>query len=152
MRTLSQKEEKSIEESIKVWNIIKPEWGVVILSRKDSKTRKREPVVSVSWVLAFISMAFVFPSPSYLQYIDWRVLGYLFALMLVAAGFRKMFVFTRFSGFLLRYAHTPRQVASLLVWITFFSSMGITNDVALIPLAPSLSWCFPFAMKRNPFS
>ncbi len=150
MRTLSQKEEKSIEESIKVWNGINPEWGVVILSRKDSKTRKREPVVSVSWVLAFISMAFVFPSPSYLQYIDWRVLGYLFALMLVAAGFRKMFVFTRFSGFLLRYAPTPRQVASLLVWITFFSSMGITNDVALITFVPLTIVVFSLCNEKKP--
>ncbi|MBI9094636.1 MAG: hypothetical protein JEY71_07125 [Sphaerochaeta sp.] len=111
---------------------------------------KREPVVSISWVLAFLSMAFVFPSPSYLQYIDWRVLGCLFALMLVVAGFRKMFVFTRFSSFLLRYAHTPRQVASLLVVLTFFSSMGITNDVALITFVPLTIVVFSLCNEEKP--
>lgn len=97
---------------------------------------RRDPVLSVSWVLALVSMVFVIPSPSYFQYIDWKVLGCLFALMLVVAGLRKMYVFTKISTLLLHFAHTPRQVASLLVGITFFTSMGITNDVALITFVP----------------
>jgi len=56
---------------------------------------RRDPVLSVSWVLALVSMVFVIPSPSYFQYIDWKVLGCLFALMLVVAGLRKMYVFTK---------------------------------------------------------
>lgn len=111
---------------------------------------KKEPVLSISWVLAFISMAFVFPSPSYLHYIDWKVLGCLFALMLVVAGFRKMFLFTKISTWLLHFAHNPRQVASMLVGLTFFASMGITNDVALITFVPLTIVMFSLCNETKP--
>ncbi|NBK22406.1 MAG: citrate transporter [Spirochaetia bacterium] len=111
---------------------------------------RREPVLSISWVLALISMAFVLPSPSYVQYIDWKVLGCLFALMLVVAGFRKMYFFTKFSTVLLRYAHTPRQVASMLVGLTFFTSMAITNDVALITFVPLTIVVFSLCNEQKP--
>ncbi len=111
---------------------------------------RREPVLSMSWVLALISMAFVLPSPSYVRYIDWKVLGCLFALMLVVAGFRKMYLFTAFSTVLLRYAHTPRQVASMLVGLTFFTSMAITNDVALITFVPLTIVVFSLCNAQKP--
>lgn len=111
---------------------------------------KREPVLSISWVLAFTSMAFVLPSPSYLHYVDRKVLLCLFALMLVVAGLRKMYLFTKLSTVLLRLAHHPRQVASHLVWITFFSSMAITNDVALITFVPLTIVVFSLCNDQKP--
>jgi len=111
---------------------------------------KREPVLAISWVLALISMAFVPPSPSYMQYIDWKVLGCLFALMLVVAGFRKMYFFTTLSTLLLHFAHNPRQVASMLVGLTFFTSMAITNDVALITFVPLTIVVFSLCNEQKP--
>ena len=111
---------------------------------------KREPVLSISWVLAFTSMAFVLPSPSYLHYVDWKVLGCLFALMLVVAGLRKMYLFTKLSTVLLRLAHNPRQVAAMLVGLTFFSSMVITNDVALITFVPLTIVVFSLCNDQKP--
>lgn len=111
---------------------------------------QKEPVLAISWVLALISMAFIPPSLSYVQYIDWKVLGCLFALMLVVAGFRGMYFFTKLSTVLLHFAHTPRQVASMLVWITFFTSMMITNDVALITFVPLTIVVFSLCNERKP--
>ena len=111
---------------------------------------KRESVVTISSLLALISMAFVPPSLKYLHYIDWKVLGCLFSLMLVVAGFRKMHVFTKLSGLLLRLAHTPRQVSALLVGMTFFMSMGITNDVALITFVPLTIVVFSLCNEPRP--
>lgn len=111
---------------------------------------KREPVVSISWVLALISMPFVPPSLSYLQYIDWKVLGCLFALMLVVAGLRKMYFFTKLSTILLQFSHNPRQVATMLVGLTFFSSMAITNDVALITFVPLTIVVFSLCNETKP--
>ena len=54
---------------------------------------KKEIVLTVSFVLAIISMIFVTPNEKYFDYIDFRTLGLLFSLMTVMAGFNKMGVF-----------------------------------------------------------
>lgn len=110
----------------------------------------KEPVLSLSWILAVLSMILVPPSSSYLQYIDWKVLGCLFSLMVVVSGFRKMFLLTKLSSLLLQFAHSPRQVASVLVGITFFTSMGITNDVALITFVPLTIVVFSLCNDEKP--
>ncbi|MDD3457794.1 MAG: citrate transporter, partial [Sphaerochaeta sp.] len=61
---------------------------------------QKEPVLSIALVLACISLFFVPPSMGYIDYIDWKTLGCLFALMLVVAGFRKMYLFTKLSTIL----------------------------------------------------
>lgn len=111
---------------------------------------QKEPVLSIALVLACISLFFVPPSMGYIDYIDWKTLGCLFALMLVVAGFRKMYLFTKLSTILLRYAHTPRQVSMILVGVTFFSSMLVTNDVALITFVPLTIVVFSLCKETRP--
>lgn len=48
---------------------------------------KKEIVLTLSFVLAIISMIFVAPNEKYFDYIDFRTLGLLFSLMTVMAGF-----------------------------------------------------------------
>jgi Na+/H+ antiporter NhaD/arsenite permease-like protein len=97
---------------------------------------KREPVLMVSSFFALVSMILVPPSLLYIHYIDFKVLGCLFCLMLVVSGFQKIFLFNHIASFLLTFAHNPRQVSMVLVALTFFSSMAITNDVSLITFVP----------------
>ncbi|ADY13238.1 SLC13 family permease [Sphaerochaeta globosa] len=111
---------------------------------------QKEPVLSIALVLAFFSLFLVPPNIGYSEYIDWKTLGCLFALMLVVAGFRKMFVFTKLSSILLHYSHTPRQVSLILVGITFFSSMLVTNDVALITFVPLTIVVFTVCKETKP--
>lgn len=110
---------------------------------------KKEIVLTLSFVLAIISMIFVAPNEKYFDYIDFRTLGLLFSLMTVMAGFNKMGVFKVIAEYLLNKAKTMRGVTLLLVLLCFFSSMLITNDVALITFVPFTIVLLKLADKQS---
>lgn len=97
---------------------------------------KKETVLCIAAFLALFSMFFVPPSAAYLSYLDFRVLALLFCLMLVVAGLQKIGLFHYLGFSLLKKAKHTRGLASLLILLCFFSSMLITNDVALITFVP----------------
>lgn len=97
---------------------------------------KKEAVLCAALFLAVISMFFVFPDKEYAGYIDFRTLGILFSLMTVMEGLKSIGVFRFTAEGLLERAGTVRSVAMILVGLCFFSSMIITNDVALITFVP----------------
>ena len=97
---------------------------------------KREKVLTVSLILAAASMFFVPPDRGYLDYIDLRVLGLLFSLMLLVRGFQRAGLFDLLTDRLFGSVHSSRQLALTLVLLCFFTSMIITNDVALITFVP----------------
>lgn len=95
-----------------------------------------ETVLAISAVLALGSMAVIPPDSQYLSYIDFKVLVLLFCLMIVVAGFRKMGLFTFFGKWLAGKASDTRSLTAVLVFLCFFTSMLITNDVALLTFVP----------------
>ena len=97
---------------------------------------KQETVLAVATILAVISAFFVPPSKEYLEYIDWRVLGILLSLMIIMAGLQKTGLFDSIGAKLLGKTSTTRQLAFILVFLCFFFSMLITNDVALFTFVP----------------
>ena len=97
---------------------------------------KKDPVLYASCLIAAISAFFVAPSAAYMGYIDWHVLGLLLALMLAVAGLKEVGVFDFLVERLLCLVHTTRTLTLTLVAVCFFSSMLITNDVALITFVP----------------
>ena len=97
---------------------------------------KKDPVLYAALAAAVISAFFVPPSPEYLHYLDVRVLCLLLSLMLAVAGLQKAGVFGYLVDKLLRLARSTRALAVILVAVCFFSSMLITNDVALITFVP----------------
>lgn len=97
---------------------------------------KQETVLAVATILAVISAFFVPPSREYLEYIDWRVLGILLSLMIIMAGLQKTGLFDSIGAKLLGKTSTTRQLAFILVFLCFFFSMLITNDVALFTFVP----------------
>lgn len=97
---------------------------------------KQETVLVVATVLAVISAFFVAPSEAYLEYIDWRVLGILLSLMIIMTGLQKTGLFDSIGAKLLRKTANTRQLAFILVFLCFFFSMLITNDVALFTFVP----------------
>ena len=111
--------------------------------------KKKEIVLTVSFVLAIISMIFVTPNEKYFDYIDFRTLGLLFSLMTVMAGFNKMGVFKVIAEYLLNKVNTMRSVTLSLVLLCFFSSMIITNDVALITFVPFTIVLLKLADKQS---
>ncbi len=97
---------------------------------------KKEPVLTISALAAAVSCVLVPPDAAYLGYIDLRTLALLYCLMLVVAGLREAGAFTRLAHVLCKRARTARGMGMLLVAMTFFSSMLITNDVALLTFVP----------------
>lgn len=97
---------------------------------------KKEIVFCLAGVLAIATAFVVHPSKAYFDYIDFRVLALLLSLMLVVAGLRSFGIFTKIIESLSARIKSTRILELLLVFICFFSSMIITNDVALITFVP----------------
>lgn len=107
-----------------------------MLVRKIVNFAKRETVLFAAVLLAFGSMVCVPPDMQYLSYIDYRVLALLFCLMTVMEGFKSTGFFAAVAGKLLEKVKTFRQLYLVLVFLCFFTSMWITNDVALLTFVP----------------
>ena len=97
---------------------------------------KNEIVLIISFVLALISAFIVTPNAGYIDYIDFRTLALLLCLMAVMAGLNGLGVFRFLASKLLSLATTTRSLTLWLCMLCFFSSMIITNDVALITFVP----------------
>jgi len=97
---------------------------------------KREPVFVISAAAAIFSCFLVPPDGQYLYYMDFRTLSLLYALMLVVAGLREAGAFTHLAHVVCIRAGNTRSMGMLLTGLTFFSSMLITNDVALLTFVP----------------
>ena len=97
---------------------------------------KREAILCLAALAAVLSALWVYPSPEYIHYFDWRTLSQLFCLMLVVAGFQSLGIFSACIHRLLKHIRNTRQLAALLVLACFFTSMLITNDVALLTFVP----------------
>ena len=108
----------------------------MIVVQKIVNILKKETVLVIASLLAVISMFLVKPNMGYVDYIDFRVLGILFCLMIVMAKFQKLGVFSLIAYRLLKKTGNTRQLVCVLVFLCFFSSMFITNDVALLTFVP----------------
>lgn len=97
---------------------------------------KKDAVLTISWVLAIISMLFIKPDKAYAGYIDWRSLGILWSLMIITKGYMQNGIFEKIGHALLARTRKMWQLIAVLVGQNFFSSMIITNDVSLITFVP----------------
>ena len=95
-----------------------------------------ETVLCAAWALALVSMFLVPPSLDYWSYIDWHTLGLLFSLMSVMAGLQGLGLFRYLGEAMLNKTATSRQLEGALIFLPFFASMVVTNDVALITFVP----------------
>lgn len=97
---------------------------------------KKEAVLCISGILALISCFIVPPSAAYSEYVDFRVLILLFCLMLVVAGIGETGAFTVICEALLKKFRSLKSAGLVLVLLSFFMSMLLTNDVALVTIVP----------------
>lgn len=104
--------------------------------QKIMKILKEETVLAIASLLAVLSMFLIKPNVGYVEYIDFRVLGILFCLMIVMAKFQELGIFSLIAYRLLKKTGNTRQLVFVLVFLCFFSSMIITNDVALLTFVP----------------
>ena len=97
---------------------------------------RKDPVLVVAIVLALCSCAAVPPDAAYAEYVDLRTIGMLFSLMTIMCGLSRLGVFRIACRHLLGVVRGPRRLALALTLLAFFSSMLITNDVALVTFVP----------------
>lgn len=94
---------------------------------------KKEAVLVVATVLAIITSFFSTPK---IEYIDFKVLVLLFNLMVVVAAFKELKVLDSIAMWLLSRCTSYKSITFTLVFLTFFASTLVTNDVALITFVP----------------
>lgn len=97
---------------------------------------KKEAVLIIALFLAFISCFFVSPDTAYFGYIDFKTICLLFCLMATMCGFSSAGVFFFSADQLIKRTKTSRGIVGTLVFLCFFFSAVITNDVALITFVP----------------
>lgn len=110
---------------------------------------KKEAVFTISLVCALSSVIFVPIDKEYIGYIDLRVLCLLFSLMAVVSGFKSIGIFRLMTSKLSKIKN-GRILGVSLVLLTFFSSMLVTNDVALIVFVPfTISMLVELGLNRS---
>jgi len=97
---------------------------------------QKETVLFIAALCAAATMFLVPPSMEYIHYIDFRVLCLLLCLMAVVAGFKSVGAFQWLTFQLLRRIKKGSALSLTLVMLPFFSSMLVTNDVALLIFIP----------------
>lgn len=97
------------------------------------KIFRRDIVFTISLVLALLSCFLYAPK---LQYIDFKVLASLFNLMIVVKAFETLKLLDKFAVSILNKCGNSRRISFVLIMLCFFSSMLITNDVALLTFVP----------------
>ena len=96
----------------------------------------RDSVLVISIFVALVSCLLVPPDAGYATYIDWHTLVLLFSLMTVVAGLRFLGVIRILGEWVVARMYSKAMIATALILLTFFCSMFITNDVALITFVP----------------
>lgn len=97
---------------------------------------KNQTVLVIAFLTAVVTMFIIPPNAGYLDYININVLVQLFCLMASVGGFRSMGVFENIADFLLKKAGNIRRLGFIFMLVCFFSSMLVTNDVALLTFIP----------------
>ena len=110
--------------------------GGIALIKQIKNYFARETVFCVAAACAVLTMFIIPPDKEYLHYIDFRVLCLLLCLMSVVAGLKTIGLFHWLTYQLLHRIHSGRALSVMLVLLPFFSSMFVTNDVALIIFIP----------------
>lgn len=110
---------------------------------------KREIVTVISFFLAVFSIILVRPDKSYLSYIDFNTIKTLFLLMLVVGIIREMNIFYILGAKLVELVDNVKMITLIFICLCFFSSMLITNDVALITFVPFTIEVFNMIKKRQ---
>ncbi|MDQ6598637.1 anion transporter [Bacillus salipaludis] len=110
---------------------------VLTQNAKNSKLKlaflKKDLVFTISLILAMASSLI---HPPRLEYINFKVLVSLFNLMLAIKAFEELKLLDRFAIGIVNKCKSSKQVSAILILLCFFTSMLVTNDVALITFVP----------------
>lgn len=94
---------------------------------------KKEKVFCISLLLAIFTSFLIQPKVSY---INFKVIVLLFNLMIIISALENLKVMDKIAIGVLSKCNNTRTVSKIFIIITFFASMLVTNDVALLTFVP----------------
>ncbi len=97
---------------------------------------KKNAVLCIALVCAFITMCIVPPDKAYLGYFDLKTLTCLFCVLAVVCAFRNIRFFYVLAKQIVKLFKNTRACILALVYVTFIGSMLIANDMALLTFLP----------------
>ena len=97
---------------------------------------KSNVVLLVALVAAGITCIFVPFDEAYADYFDWSTLVCLFCTLAVVAAFKNIRFFVWLADVIVRRFKNMRNITLALVFVTFFGSMIMANDMALVTFLP----------------
>lgn len=94
---------------------------------------KKEKVFCISLMLSIFTSFLVQPKMSY---INFKVIVLLFNLMIIISALKELKFMDKIAVTVLSKCKNTRRISLIFIVITFFASMLVTNDVALITFVP----------------
>ncbi len=97
---------------------------------------KHNAVFCITAVLALVTCFIIPPDGEYIGYFDFKTLTCLFCTLAVVCALKNIRFFTILARSIVRKSGTLRMAVTTLIFITFFGSMLIANDMALLTFLP----------------
>ena len=97
---------------------------------------KTNIVLVIAALAAAITSVIVPPDSQYLSYLDFKTLTCLFCTLAVVCALKNIKFFTTIATAIVKASGNLRTAVTALVFITYFGSMLIANDMALITFLP----------------
>ncbi len=119
---------------------------VQIYKNQIIKFFRTETILVIAITLAILSSFITIPK---IEYIDFKVLFLLLNLMIIVAAFKDLKILDFIAVSILNKCTSYTSLCFSLIFITFFSSMLVTNDVALLTFVP-LTIIISKKIKVNP--
>ena len=96
----------------------------------------KNAVAVIAFCLACITSCIITPDREYIGYFDFKTLACLFATLAVVGALKNIRFFSVMAQKIVKMTGTVRGMITALVFITYFGSMLIANDMALITFLP----------------
>lgn len=97
---------------------------------------KKNAVLCIAILAAFVTALIVPPDKEYLKYFDWKTLTCLFCVLAVVCAFKNIKFFYVLARKIVQLFKNVRACVLALVYVTFIGSMLIANDMALLTFLP----------------
>lgn len=108
-----------------------------LFRKQDVKNFFKANVVLIIAIIAAAATCFFVPfDAEYAGYFDWRTLSCLFCTLAVVAAFKNIRFFVWLADVIVRRFKNFRTVVVSLVFVTYFGSMIMANDMALVTFLP----------------
>ncbi|MBO5417335.1 MAG: citrate transporter [Clostridia bacterium] len=111
--------------------------GAAHVGRFVSDFIKKNTVLCIAFVAALVTSVIVKPDASEcVSYIDFKTISCLFATLAVVCALKNIGFFTKVSHVIIEKTGNLRLGAAAVIFITYFGSMLIANDMALLTFLP----------------